>query len=135
VQQGEIMRRGDNSSVAILFIFGIALAFVLFFSFTPAFPHDFWTDGHAVDPKTKALCCGQDDCHLITPDRVHITSEGFVLNLKGAWAADKRYPALAPPDEPVTVEVSRMQPSPDREYWLCYWGGDVKCFFGPFSGV
>jgi len=31
------------------------------------------------------------------------------------------------------VPVERAQPSPDGQFWRCFWGGELKCFFVPFE--
>jgi hypothetical protein len=55
---------------AIGFAIGFALACWMFSK--PAHAHDTWMDGKRVDPLTKKLCCGENDCKLLPPETVHI---------------------------------------------------------------
>ena len=81
--------------------------------------HDFWLDGHKVDPVTRNYCCGASDCTPLSKDQVRVEQNGYRLL-----------------DTNEVVDFSRAQPSPDGEYWVCRWGGgtkggeETKCFFG-----
>jgi hypothetical protein len=96
----------------------ILLVFVLLVSpMTNALAHDFWIDGQRVDPQTKKLCCGENDCRIVPDSVVHITPWGYRLDDTGE-----------------TIPMSRVQPSPDGLTWRCRWGGETQCFFSPNLG-
>lgn len=87
-------------------------------SMTPALAHNFWLNSAQVDPQTKLLCCGQNDCHLIPVTNAHPTSAGYSLDDTGE-----------------VIPWPRVQPSPDGGIWACRWGGETKCFFAPVPGA
>jgi hypothetical protein len=88
--------------------------------------HAMWSNGQTVDPTTKLLCCGPNDCHQIEMDRVTATDAGYFVRLTGlGW-----YPSFMGTD-PVEIANNRLQPSPDGHYWVCFWSLEVQCFFGP----
>jgi hypothetical protein len=31
----------------------------------------------------------------------------------------------------VKISADRIQPAPDDHWWVCYWGGEIQCAFGP----
>jgi hypothetical protein len=96
----------------------ILLVFVLVATpITAASAHDFWIDRRKVDPLTKKLCCGENDCQIVPEDVVHITPSGYRLDDTGE-----------------TIPLARVQPSPDGLTWRCRWGGQTQCFFSPMLG-
>ena len=86
--------------------------------------HDRWANNEPVPPWVKAVCCGPDDVHHLSPEQVHITPDGYRVD---------GYPDLIPQEQ--------AQPSPDGDYWIFYRhfpeGGlsKVYCFFAPFNGT
>jgi hypothetical protein len=91
-----------------------ALAFV---GITEAAAHDFWIDGKKVDPITKKLCCGDNDCQIISLEIAHVTQVGYLREDTGEM-----------------IPWHRVQPSPDGAMWRCRWGGQTQCFFAPPVG-
>jgi hypothetical protein len=79
--------------------------------------HDFWIDGRRVDPATKKLCCGENDCRRVPLEVAHVTQDGYRLD-----------------DTQETIPWSRVQPSPDGAMWRCRWNGQTQCFFAPPVG-
>ena len=103
---------------------------------TPTMGHEKWKNGEAIDKQTKQFCCSEADCHDLEDWRVHYNPDGTVtLDLRGAWQG-RGQPVYSPsaPTDLVTIPSEREMPSPDGYYWVCYWGGEVKCFFGPLKG-
>jgi hypothetical protein len=90
----------------------VALAFV-----SRATAHDFWIDGRKVDPATKKLCCGENDCRMVPLSEAHVTQDGYRLEDTGE-----------------IIPWRRVQPSPDGAMWRCRWGGETQCFFAPPLG-
>jgi hypothetical protein len=90
----------------------VAVAFV-----SSASAHDFWIDGQRVDPATKKLCCGENDCRVVPLEIAHVTQYGYRLE-----------------DTNEIIPWSRVQPSPDGAMWRCQWGGETQCFFAPPLG-
>ena len=90
------------------------LSFLLFH--TPAFSHDTWKTGIAVDPVTKNKCCGWNDTKEI--------DQSLVLPLKGGFFLL---------DTHEFIPFARVQPSQDNSIWASRWGGETKCFFYPMS--
>jgi hypothetical protein len=87
-------------------------------AFVPrASAHDFWIDGRHVDPATKKLCCGENDCRMVPLETAHVTHDGYRLE-----------------DTDEVIPWSRVQPSPDGAMWRCRWGGQTQCFFAPPLG-
>jgi hypothetical protein len=94
----------------------------------PAFAHDFWDNKQRVDPVTKKLCCGQNDCRKLQPSDVRQVDDGWeILDLDKIWR---------------TVSIASTQPSPDGKFYVCEYGwgldpetprGHIKCFFAPLS--
>ena len=85
--------------------------------------HDQWDDGSPVPGWVKAQCCGVADAHHLTPDQVHVTPDGYRVDVYTR-----------------AIAQSRRLPSPDGSWWVFYRTyGDgtqstVYCFFGPDSG-
>lgn len=77
------------------------------------------------------LCCGEQDCGRYLSGTIKQVPGGFEVNATflieiGEPAAFQRT-FLAQefiPDAEAT-------PSPDGQFWLCFWGGKRKCFFYP----
>jgi hypothetical protein len=82
---------------------------------------DTWTNGEKVNPATKYKCCGENDCHLALPDGLE--------QVDGGWRVKMR----TYKQEWVMVPDAQVQPSPDGKFWVCEWGGEVRCFFVPMS--
>jgi hypothetical protein len=95
---------------------GLAIAFA-FAGIRAVAAHDFWIDGKKVDPITKKLCCGENDCKMISLEIAHVTRVGYRLDDTGE-----------------TIPWHRVQISPDGAMWRCRWGGQTQCFFAPPLG-
>jgi hypothetical protein len=96
-------------------LIGLAIAFWMFHK--PAQAHDFWISGQAVDPITKKLCCGENDCRALGEDEYEIVEGGYRLKDTGE-----------------IIAYDRAQPSPDGHTWRCRWGGQTQCFFTGVRG-
>jgi hypothetical protein len=90
---------------------------LVLFGISKAAAHDFWIDGKKVDPIMKGLCCGENDCQMISLEIAHVTQIGYRLDDTGE-----------------TIPWHRVQPSPDSAMWRCRWGGQTQCFFAPPLG-
>ena len=118
----------------------------------PVQAHTEWANGVPVTSDMhsrngKNLCCGEGDCHMIDPGRiVGAGKTGLIVNLREAWVADlKRYnehsqitasqwiERHAPPAGDAEIPEEITSPSPDGRIWLCWWGGEAKCFFVPMG--
>ena len=82
----------------------------------PARAHDYWSNGHRVDPITKNLCCSGADTKELDPKLVKAEQGGFRLM-----------------DTNEFIPFERVQPSPDNAIWVSRWGCTSKCFFYPSS--
>jgi hypothetical protein len=91
----------------------IAVAVLTVFAL-PSAAHDYWSDGHRVDPMTKTLCCSGADTKELDPSLVKAEQGGFRLI-----------------DTNEFIPFERVQPSPDNAIWVSRWGGTSKCFFYP----
>jgi hypothetical protein len=106
------MTRGQRYVIG--FGIGIAIAAAITHK---AHAHDVWEDGQKVDPVTKRLCCSVADCHTFPVSKVHILADGVRLEDTGE-----------------VLPMSRVQPSPDGETWVCRWAKETQCFFMPPFG-
>jgi hypothetical protein len=104
------------NSLAIARAIGLS-ATLAYAGITEAAAHDFWIDGKKVDPITKKLCCGENDCQMISLSIAHVTQVGYLLDDTGE-----------------TIPWHRVQLSPDGAMWRCRWGGQTQCFFAPPLG-
>lgn len=63
------------------------------------------------------LCCGERDCRQLADDDVEVKRNGYFVRSLG-----------------VTVPHEKALPSINGKFWICVWGGEVKCFFaGPMG--
>jgi hypothetical protein len=89
-----------------------------------AFAHDSWISRGGLRNATGEWCCGENDCFVVAPDRIHVTAGGYAI-----------LGAQANADGSVSVEIvpfSEAQPSPDGAYWRCKRpDGSRRCFFAP----
>ena len=79
---------------------------------------DAWID-RSTNKKGERCCDSGKDCHSIEPERVKPAEGGVVVQLD---------------DRSVFVPGGQIMVSEDGKFWVCYWGGQVKCFFAPYSG-
>jgi hypothetical protein len=79
---------------------------------------DAWID-RSKNKKGERCCDAGKDCHSIEPERVKPAEGGVVVQLD---------------DRSVFVPGGQIMVSEDGKYWVCYWGGQIKCFFAPHSG-
>ncbi|MGD9769470.1 MAG: hypothetical protein AB7U62_17685 [Pseudolabrys sp.] len=94
-----------------------SLAFLLL-AFTLCAPaavaHDHWISRGDYRNAAGELCCGENDCFVVTGvQHVTLPEPGYRL----------------PSGE--FIPESETLPSPDGAYWRCEWGGARKCFFAP----
>lgn len=80
---------------------------------------DGWVD-RSKNKNGERCCDSGKDCHTIMPERVAHVPRGVNVTLE-----DGRV---------LFIPGQEIMPSEDGRYWLCYWGGQVKCFFAPYSG-
>jgi hypothetical protein len=66
------------------------------------------------------LCCGERDCHPILPQAVRMIGGEYHVTLGAAT---------------YVLTEREAQDSIDERYWVCIWGGAVKCFFRPRMGA
>jgi hypothetical protein len=103
--------------VKALFWMTLGAALVFWAMHSPAKAHDFWMDRQKVDPLTKHLCCGENDCKIVPSEIAHVTPNGYRLDDSGE-----------------TIPWDHVQISPDGYMWRCRWGGETQCFFAPPPG-
>lgn len=109
--------------VAIVGVAALIFALAATFS-TCSRAHDRWANNEPVPPWVKAVCCGPEDVHHLSPDQVTLHSDGW--HIEG-------YP------DPVPVE--QALPAPDGQFWAFFkeiHPGEfsrVYCLFTPFSGT
>lgn len=77
------------------------------------------------------LCCGERDCGVYVRGSIKVVAGGYQVNAEfqvgeGATAQFVHVREFVPEAE--------ATPSPDGQYWRCYWGGKRKCFFAPPQG-
>ena len=111
----------------IIYIIGLFLLILFFglmlqWSTTPSNAHDWYT---GIKNEIGQACCGGRDCAAISDQYVRVVPGGYEVHLpalhKFAW-----------PEIHAFVSNDRAKPAPTGgEYHLCFWGGEVKCFFFP----
>lgn len=79
----------------------------------PASAHSWYTGIKNADGQ---LCCSGSDCAPLPA--------GDVTEVEGGYYTHT-YDQVVP--------FSRVQPSPDGDFHACFWGGRIRCFFGPVS--
>ena len=91
-----------------------------------------WIQDGAFKNAVGELCCGENDCGLM--------SGGTVVRVPGGYQVDAvftgRNRAGAEFSFPVKgfIADEHATPSPTGDYWACSWGGQVKCFFVVLPG-
>ncbi len=97
----------------------------LFLALTPpAFAHSWYTGLHNEDGQ---LCCGGSDCAAIGDNEVTPVPGGYQVHVRD-------FSPLGVSKGPINAFVPNSRAKPAKEggeYHLCYWGGEVKCFFFP----
>lgn len=78
---------------------------------SPAHAHSWYT---GLQNAGGQLCCNDRDCHQLSDTDVTEVAGGYRIESLKA-----------------TVPYGALQPSPDGKWHACFWGGEVKCFFGP----
>ncbi len=98
---------------------GLALAAmsVALVSF-PVTAHDFWINrGGYKDRMSGIHCCGPADCFSVTPARITVVKDGYLV------------------DGSELVPFSEAYVSEDHDYWRCQKSdGSRRCFFAPSMG-
>ncbi len=81
----------------------------------PAEGHDFWiNNGGYTDRLNGVHCCGPNDCAAISPVRITIVKDGYLL------------------DGEELVPFQDAYVSEDHDYWRCRRAdGSRRCFFAP----
>jgi hypothetical protein len=64
-------------------------------------------------------CCGEHDCHSVVPQSVQLVGDTYFVMHNG---------------QTYSVSDRQAQDSIDERYWICVWGGGMKCFFRPKIG-
>lgn len=77
----------------------------------PASAHSWYT---GLKNEAGEICCSGRDCVEL--------ADGDVTEVAGGYAIQSLQ---------ATVPYARMRPSPDGKWHACFWGGEIKCFFGP----
>ena len=85
----------------------------------PVFAHDHWINaGRYRSPVDGMLCCGKNDCVVLSAEDVKITAAGYLL------------PAIGD-----VVPFREALPSEDGKYHRCHRpDGSRRCFFAPQQG-
>jgi hypothetical protein len=92
-----------------------------------------WIQDGAYKNAYNQLCCGENDCGLM--------SSGTVVRVQGGYQVDAIFTGRnkqgAEFSFPVKgfVKDEDATPSPTGEYWACSWGGTLKCFFIVLPGA
>ena len=101
-------------------------ALVALFAYTAsAAAHTTWSAGQPIPSWVKEQCCGVADAHHLTPDQVHETEHGYIVD--GYQDKD---------GTPRVIPFSHLLPSQDGDWWVFYRTYDdgsvspVYCFFG-----
>ena len=69
--------------------------------------------------KQGERCCDAGkDCHVVPANRVMSHRDGVMLPDYGN----------------VAIPWDQIQVSQDGQYWVCIWGGKVRCFHAPHNG-
>lgn len=79
---------------------------------------DAWVD-RTKNKKGERCCDAGKDCHSLNPEEVKHVQGGVNIRLG---------------EQTLFIPGEEIMPSEDGRYWVCYWGGQVKCFFAPYSG-
>lgn len=77
-----------------------------------------WIQDQGWKNEAGELCCGARDCTLLEADDVEVRRGGY-------WVKSMK----------VLVPYDKTLPSINGRFWICVWGGEVKCFFAGPSGV
>ena len=91
-----------------------------------------WIQDGAYKNGAGELCCGERDCG----EKV----SGTVVAGPDGYRVDATFQGRMPDGTVFTQQVNQLipyhqtQPSPDGIYWVCIWGGQIKCFFAPPPG-
>lgn len=86
--------------------------------------HDWYLGLHNEDGQ---LCCGGVDCGPVRDDEVTPVPGGYEVHVRD-------FSPLGISKGRIDAFVSNMRAKPAKEggeYHLCFWGGEVKCFFFP----
>ena len=76
-----------------------------------------WID-REVNKQGERCCDAGKDCHIVPAERVMSHRDGVMLPDYGN----------------VEIPGNQIQVSQDGQYWVCIWGGKVRCFHAPHSG-
>ncbi len=91
-----------------------------------------WVEKGKYKNRIGELCCGERDCGLYTGGTIEHVDGGYQVNAdftvgEGAAAQVIKIKAF--------IEEKDATPSPTGDYWLCSWGGKIRCFFAPVPGM
>ncbi|PSC02933.1 hypothetical protein SLNSH_21330 [Alsobacter soli] len=80
-----------------------------------AISHDFWINrGQYKDPTSGVHCCGPSDCSSVTPARITVVKDGYLI------------------DGQELVPFAEAYTSEDHDFWRCKRAdGSRRCFFAP----
>jgi hypothetical protein len=79
---------------------------------------DAWVD-RTRNKKGERCCDAGKDCHPLNPDEVKATRGGVIILVQG---------------REIFIPGPEIMLSEDGNYWVCFWGERVRCFFAPYSG-
>jgi hypothetical protein len=80
---------------------------------------DAWIDS-SKNKKGERCCDAGKDCYSLGPERVKPASGGVTVTMDDG--------------QTIFIPGDQIMASEDGKYWVCYWGGQIKCFFAPYSG-
>lgn len=99
----------------------LLVAALLLLVSTPAGAHDWYT---GLKNEAGQLCCGGLDCGPIPDEDVTPVPGGYQVRVKSFGWNKVNIDAFVP--------NARAKPAKQGgEYALCYWGGQIRCFFFP----
>ncbi len=85
-----------------------------------------WYDG--LKNENEQICCGGSDCGPVDDRDVTPVPGGYRVHIQ-------QFDPMASGSGPAIYTVvpnARAKPAKEGgQYHLCYWGGEVKCFFYP----
>lgn len=116
---------------SLLWIIAVLAACVVVVSIAKAHgPAEWIQEGHYKNAVGE-LCCGPRDCGLYVGGTIEHKPGGYQVN-----AAFQ----IGEGDSAKIININAFireqdaTPSPTGDYWLCSWGGQIRCFFAPTPG-
>jgi hypothetical protein len=116
----------------LLIMFAIAVLMAALTTLVRAHGPAEWIQRGEYKNRVGELCCGENDCGLL--------STGAVVRVPGGYQVDAVFAGQNKQGQPFQFPIKGFvrdedaTPSPDGEYWACSWGGMLKCFFVVLPG-